>query len=120
MSDPLKALLNAGALDTDAFPANSRYRGVPTATLEREGKEPLTYLKRRFAPLPERFALVQEHTVAEGDRLDNLASLYLGDPELYWRLCDANGALRPDELIERPGRHLRITLPEGVPGQDDA
>ena len=51
-----------------------------------------------------------------GDRLDNLAAKYFGDPELFWRLCDANGALRPDELIEIIGRRLRITLPLGVPG----
>ena len=41
---------------------------------------------------------------------------YLGDPEQFWRLCDANGAMRPDELTETVGRRLRITLPEGVPG----
>jgi hypothetical protein len=35
---------------------------------------------------------------------------------LSWRLCDANGAMRPDELTETPGRRLRITLPEGIPG----
>ena len=49
---------------------------------------------------PERFVTLRLHTVAEGDRLDNLAAAYLGDPQQYWRLCDANGAMRPDELIE--------------------
>lgn len=45
----------------------------------------------------------------------NLAARYIGDPEQYWRLCDANNAIRPDELIETVGRALRITLPEGIP-----
>jgi hypothetical protein len=27
--------------------------------------------------------------------------------------------MRPDELTEVVGRHLRITLPEGVPGAAD-
>ena len=44
---------------------------------------------------------------------------YLGDPEQFWRLCDANAALRPDELME-VGRWLRITLPEGIPGIPNA
>ena len=64
----------------------------------------------------ERFAAVQEHAVAEGDRLDNVAARYLGDPELFGRICDANRALRPDALLETIGRRLRITLPEGLPG----
>jgi hypothetical protein len=59
---------------------------------------------------------LQEHTVKEGDRLDNLAALYLSDPELFWRLCDANNAICPEELTETVGRILRITLPEGIPG----
>ena len=41
---------------------------------------------------------------------------YLGDPEQFWRLCDANRALRPQELTDTIGKKLRITLPEGIPG----
>jgi hypothetical protein len=59
--------------------------------------------------------LVQEHSVAEGERLDNITAQYLGDPEQFWRLCDANDAMRPEELTETVGRRLRITLPEGIP-----
>ena len=55
-------------------------------------------------------------TVVAGDRLDNLAAHYIGDPEQFWRICDANNALRPHELTQRVGRRLRITLPEGIPG----
>ena len=54
--------------------------------------------------------------MTEGERLDNIAAQYLGDPEQFWRICDANGAMRPDELTETVGRRLRITLPEGIPG----
>ena len=74
------------------------------------------YLRRRFVPPPENFALLQEHTVTEGERLDHIAAKYLGDPEQFWRLCDANGAIRPNELIESVGRRIRITLPENIPG----
>ncbi|MGH7229842.1 MAG: LysM domain-containing protein, partial [Nitrospiraceae bacterium] len=41
---------------------------------------------------------------------------YVGDPEQFWRLCDANAAMRPEELTGIIGRVLRITLPEGIPG----
>ena len=120
MSDPLKALLDAGVLNTSSFPPNSRYHGVAVATLEQKNQEPIAYLKRRFVPPPENFSVVQEYTVVQGDRVDNLAARYLGDPELYWRLCDANGAVRPDQLTETPGTTIAITLPEGVPGTSDA
>jgi hypothetical protein len=78
------------------------------------------FLRRRFVPPPERFALLQEHTVSQGDRLDNLAAQYLGDPEQFWRLCDANAAMHPEELTDTVGRTLRITLPEGIPGAPNA
>ena len=53
---------------------SSRYHGVDPATCERRDGAPSSYLRRRFVPPPERFALLQEHTVVEGDRLDNLAA----------------------------------------------
>jgi gamma-glutamyltranspeptidase/glutathione hydrolase len=45
---------------------------------------------------------------------------YLGDPEQFWRLCDANAAMHPEELTDAIGRTLRITLPEGIPGAPNA
>lgn len=98
------------------FPMNSRYQNIETVKLVRPDGTEVTYLKRRFVPQPERFALLQEHAVVEGDRLDNIAARYLGDPEQFWRVCDANRAMRPDELTEEIGRRLKITLPEGIPG----
>ena len=45
---------------------------------------------------------------------------YLGDPEQFWRIADANRAMRPGGARPTPvGRRLRITLPEGVPGVPD-
>ena len=120
MNDPLKALLDAGVLNSAMFPENSRYHGTAITTLEQTGKEPIAYLKRRLLPPTERFAVLQEHTVVEADRVDNLAAQYLGDPELYWRLCDANGVMRPDELTEKVGEKVVISLSEGVPGESDA
>lgn len=115
MIDPLQKLLQAGGLNTTPFPPTSRYHGIDTATLEMSTGNTVVYLRRRFVPSPLRFAVLQEHTVTQGDRLDNIAAQYLGDPQQFWRLCDANGVMRPDELTETIGRILRITLPEGIP-----
>src|SRR5215216_2347909 len=114
--DPVQAFLEANSLLAQVFPPGSRYHGIGTSVHTTPDGRSVAYIKRRFVPPPEHFALIQEHGVVEGDRLDNLAYRYLGDPQQYWRLCDANGALRPDALVERTGRRLRITLPEGVPG----
>jgi len=119
MNDPtraLQALLQADGLSTNLFPPNSRYHGVDTATTAGPDGRTIAHLRRRFVPPPERFALLREHAVVQDDRLDRLAAEHLGDAELFWRLCDANGALRPDELLEVIGRRLRITLPEDIPG----
>lgn len=101
------------------FPSTSRYYGIETGTLETdggpEGAYQILYLKRRFVPSAERFALLQEHAVEAGDRLDNLAARYLGDPLQFWRICDANSAMDPFGLTAAVGRRLRITLPEGLP-----
>lgn len=102
------------------FPPTSRYFSVETATLEEPDGKVIVYLQRRFVPPPERFALLQEHVVKQGERLDNITAQYLDDPEQFWRICDANRAMRPDALTETIGRRLRITLPEGIPGTPNA
>jgi hypothetical protein len=100
-------------------PPSSRYAPVGTAVhVEADGRE-LAYFRRRFVPQPERLATVAEHVVADGERLDAVAARAFGDPTQFWRLCDANLAMRPAEL-EEPGRALRVTLPEGIPGAGDA
>jgi hypothetical protein len=116
MNDPLQAMLQASSLHNTLFPPTSRYYGLQTKKLERADGTEVVYLERRFVPQPERFDLLQEHTVTEGDWLDNITAQYLGDPEQFWRVCDANRAMQPDELTEIIGRRLRITLPEGIPG----
>ncbi len=104
----------------ESFPPTSRYHEIEIKTLESGTNSPIAYLQRRFVPPPERFALLQEHTIREGDRLDLLAAQYIGYPERYWQLCYANGVIRPNELTETVGSRMRITLPEGIPGVPNA
>lgn len=110
----LESLLQNSVAGVKPFPPNSRYNAVPILAHPQADGHALPYLARRFVPSPDRFSSMSAHRVVEGDRLDNLAARHLGDPEQYWRLCDANGALRPDELVEAIGRSLRIALPEGI------
>ena len=121
MPDPLQDLLAAGAVPTTSFPPTSRYSSVDVEDWDPGHGQPLVpYLARRFCPQPERFSLLYEARVVEGDRRDLLATRHVGDPELWWQLADANGVVDPRELTDPIGRTLRITLPQDVPGSPNA
>ncbi len=116
----IQALLTAAGLDNTTFSPTSRYSGKPLTSSVTADGQPVVHITRRFVPSPEKFALLQFHYVEQGDRLDNIAHKYLADPEQYWKLCDANGVDNPNQLLAAVGRAIRITLPAGVPGGDDA
>jgi hypothetical protein len=102
------------------FPPTSRYYNLDTAQFTTPDGRTFPCLERRFVPPPEVFSLLQTYVVVQGDRLDNVTAKFLSDPTQFWRLCDANRAMRPAELTETIGRRLRITLPQGVPGTPHA
>lgn len=93
---------------------SSRYAKSGTAEVTLADGRTVAFLSRRWLPQPETLQEISSVTVTEGDRLDNIAAMQLGDPTMFWQLCDANGAMHPREL-EAVGRQLRITLPEGIP-----
>lgn len=78
---------------------------------EPDGRE-IVYVERRFAPSGESLPLLVEATVQQGDRLDLLSARTLGSSELFWRIADANDALAPLALAARPGRRLRVPMPQ--------
>lgn len=94
------------------FSGSSRYAHIETAQLELGDGRVITYVRRRFLPDPAGMTTLAEHVVTQDERLDNITARYLGDPEQFWQVCDANPVLRPDELTERIGRRLRIPLPQ--------
>lgn len=94
------------------FPVTSRYYGIETAKFVTPSGRQIVYLRRRFLPLATT-AILTEHTVTQGDRLDNITARYLGDPEQFWRLCDANNTMHPDELTAELGRRINISLIQG-------
>ena len=93
------------------FEEKSRYYGCEDATFESEGSEVLTYKKRRFLPQGQSMSALAEVPVLGGDRLDVLAARHIGDPEQYWRICDANNVMHPLEITAEPGRIIRIASP---------
>jgi len=119
MNDPIEHLRQAGMLNNSPFSPTSRYHETPLARLERDGADPVPYVRRRFIPQPEDFVEVGRHAVREGDRIDLLAAEHLGDPELYWQIADANGAMDPASLTVEPGRRFSITIPASGEGGAD-
>jgi hypothetical protein len=115
---PLQAMIQMGVVPSVTFPTDSRYYGFSTMQYTAPNGQTLTYLARRIVPQAgaPNFATVATHVVKQGDRLDLLAAKYLGDPLIFWLICDANGAIQPDQLVATPGTTLNITMPQGVPG----
>ena len=94
------------------FPPTSRYANTEIAKFVSTDEQEIAYLRRRFLPELRTVIVLAEHTVTEGDRLDNVTARYLADPEQFWRLGDANLEMKPDELTREIGRGLNIPLPQ--------
>jgi len=113
-TDPVQLLIDAGAIPATSFAPNSRYYGVPIARFITAGDDTgVPYVLRRFIPQRRDIPIAFEHVVQSGERPDTLASAMLGDPELYWRVCDANAVIDPFELTDTLGKHVGIPLPPG-------
>ena len=114
MNDISALILQQAGLRTSYFSPSSRYYGIEVTTIELPGQGPTPYIRRRFLPPPERFHAIQEHAVTQDERPDTLTHQYMNDSEQFWRICDANGVMYPNELTETVGKRIRITLPEGI------
>ncbi len=90
----------------------SRYYNLATSTYEAKGERPIAYLRRRFLPHGERIPVLVEIAVTEGDRLDSIAARTLGDPEQFWRVCDANNAMNPADLLVDVGTSIVVPIPQ--------
>jgi hypothetical protein len=114
-TDPVQLLIDAGAIPSSPFAANSRYAGVALEQHAPNAGDPATaYVLRRFIPRQRDIAVAVEHIVAAGERPDMLAARVFGDAELYWRIADANAVTDPLELTDTLG--ARIVLPSGSEG----
>jgi hypothetical protein len=66
-------------------------------------------VRRRIIPAASEHIALAQHTVQAGERLDLIASRYLGDSTQFWRICDANDVVRPGEL-EQVGRVIDVSM----------
>ena len=97
------------------FTFTSRYYNLETVKHTLADGRIVSYKRRRFLPRGERMQLLTEVVVTEGDRLDLITARTLGDPEHFWRVCDANNAMNPFDLTREVGRRLRVPVPQ--PGE---
>jgi hypothetical protein len=92
------------------FFKGSRYEKVATATWTDAAGRVIQYkLARLIPPTPADLG----HQVQALERLDHIAWRYYRDPERFWRICDASGALWPPNLVKDPGTIIPIPPSEG-------
>ena len=79
------------------FFKGSRYANVPTRQITDRNQRVITYTATRF--IPDTPALAG-HLVTSDERLDHIAWQHYRDAERFWRICDANRAMWPGDLLE--------------------
>jgi nucleoid-associated protein YgaU len=94
---------------------SSRYCNASTLSYTFPDGTQVMYLARRIVPQASIYQAVQSYAIVDGDRLDNLSAKFLGDPLLYWMICDANSGTDPDALTEQVGCSVVIPLGAGIP-----
>lgn len=94
------------------FDPTSRYFNLQNRTWASADGRVVAYRERRFLPQGRTLPLLVEVTVQPSDRLDLIAARTLGQPELFWRVCDANDAMDPFSLTAEAGRKLRVAIPQ--------
>ena len=94
------------------FDHTSRYYRLGDAQYTAPDGTTIVYKCRRFLPQGQALPLLLSAHVQRNDRMDLIAARTLGEPEQFWRLCDANDAMNPFDLADRPGRALRVPPPQ--------
>jgi hypothetical protein len=114
-TDPVQALIDAGAIPTSPFAPDSRYYGIAFGLYQRHvGDLGIAYVLRRFIPQQRDIAVAMEHIVQSSERPDLLAAQAFGDAELYWRIADANVVTDPFELTDTLGARVAIPAAPGL------
>jgi len=93
------------------FAANSRYAKQPTDIRTLADGRMVTLVR---PPLPGPAAVKGWYRRQAGQRLDQIAARYLGDPTAAWWLCDANNSVVPDALADRDLVGIPYNAPAGT------
>ncbi|SFK62127.1 hypothetical protein [Caulobacter sp. UNC279MFTsu5.1] len=98
------------------FDHTSRYAALDTASHILPDGRAVTYARRRFLPPGASLPTLTLVNVVPGDRIDLLANRVYGDPLMFWRLCDANDAMDPLQMLADaagdPSAALRAAMPQ--------
>ncbi|WP_447761939.1 baseplate wedge protein 53 [Sphingopyxis panaciterrae] len=105
---------------TDNYAPYSRYRGLPIRTVENPDGTQTEFIGRRIIPALSRYRALTHYRTAGDERIDTIAAEGFGDPELYWRICDANGDADPATATTPAGRLVVIPLPLEIADDGDA
>ena len=92
------------------FDQTSRYASLGTSQITTPDGRTITFAPRRLLPQSRTLTILSTTALNEGERLDLFSARVLGDPLLFWRICDANDAMDPQDLVE-PGASLSVPLP---------
>lgn len=88
---------------------NSRYAKVSESMLTDASGRVIRYKNTRFI---QDTPPVSGHLVTAQERLDRIAWQSFQDSERFWRICDCNFALWPNDLLEE-GAIISIPASEG-------
>lgn len=97
------------------FDSTSRYANIAVESFTEPDGTSVAYIKRRFLPQGETLPVLQQVSIVSGDRLDNVSAKTIGDPEQFWRICDANDGMYPPDLTYYPGTLLVVPVPGPTP-----
>jgi len=79
------------------FDKKSRYYNLkPYQVTDNRGRKVVVF------PVPDvpRQSLLGRHLVKQGQRIDHLAYKYLDEPAGFWRICEVNNVMLPEQLSE--------------------
>ena len=102
------------------YKPNSRYAGIATRVYTAPDGREIAYSERRTPPRPETLRIHSIYRHTRDIRIDAVATQYFGDPEQYWRICDANLVFWPPDAVAEPLTELLIPLPYDGDGSDNA
>ena len=94
------------------FDQRSRYRDVEDAEYTTESGRVVIFRRRRILPRIEDLQMRGSVQVIPNERIDHLAARTIGDPLQFWQLCDANGVMNPQELLEDKKGLVHVPQPQ--------
>lgn len=89
----------------------SRYANLEMKTLTSKNGRVVNYICRRFLPQSETLQILTEVNIEQSDRLDLISARTLGNPLMFWQICDANESMDPFDLVEEVNKKVKVPVP---------